>query len=300
MPVSSQAVGTVLAPVEMLASTRRLLAYAGVLEEPSDCCFNDADTENFMALPQFCVSPEWQLAIQSRKSDPDALGLTAEERRMGVHVGQDSTFHRPIRPTVQLVTRGKIGAVRQTRAGALVVSAFETSDNESGALLVSSHSTTVYRGVEVSGADLSQGQASMPPSFAPQEITRHTLPIDRFFPHRYSECADIWNPIHTERRVALAAGLPDIIVHGTALWALAGREVIRRFAPGKPASLLRLAGRFSAMVIPGSEVVLEMGEAAPTEATSAHQVGFTLYNMAGDRAISGGYAELSRSDTAAN
>ena len=34
--------------------------------------------------------------------------------------------------------------------------------------------------------------------------------------HVYTECARIWNPIHTDLAVARAAGLPGPILHGTA------------------------------------------------------------------------------------
>ena len=67
--------------------------------------------------------------------------------------------------------------------------------------------------------------------------------------HVYTECARIFNPIHTDRAVALAAGLPDIILHGTATLALAVSELIKGFADGNPARVKRLGGRFSAMVL---------------------------------------------------
>ena len=46
--------------------------------------------------------------------------------------------------------------------------------------------------------------------------------------HVYTECARIWNPIHTDRAVARAAGLPDIILHGTATLALAVSRSLAR------------------------------------------------------------------------
>jgi acyl dehydratase len=78
------------------------------------------------------------------------------------------------------------------------------------------------------------------------------FPVRRGFAHVYSECAAIWNPIHTERVVALRAGLPDIILHGTATWALAGLAVALRRAGGDPLRLRRLTGRFAAPVLPDS------------------------------------------------
>jgi len=110
--------------------------------------------------------------------------------------------------------------------------------------------------------------------------------IPREMPHSYTECADIWNPIHTEREVAIGSGLPDIILHGTATWALAGREVMRACCNGNPAGLKRLYGRFTAMVIPGSTIRVELHK--PQD----NVVGFTVYNAEGAAAVSNGVAVI--------
>ena len=47
--------------------------------------------------------------------------------------------------------------------------------------------------------------------------------------HVYSECARIWNPIHTDKKVARQAGLPDILLHGTASLALSVSAILRHF-----------------------------------------------------------------------
>jgi acyl dehydratase len=103
-------------------------------------------------------------------------------------------------------------------------------------------------------------------------------------PHVYTECASIWNPIHTERAVALAAGLPDIILHGTATWALAGREILRVYGGDDPRRLRRLCGRFRAMVLPGTEITVE--HAAARDGA----VHFVVHNHRGEPAIDQGYA----------
>jgi acyl dehydratase len=65
-----------------------------------------------------------------------------------------------------------------------------------------------------------------PPGPAAEAVT---IPIPKQMPHVHSECAGVWNPIHTERAVALAAGLPDIILHDTATWALTGLILLSRY-----------------------------------------------------------------------
>jgi acyl dehydratase len=111
-----------------------------------------------------------------------------------------------------------------------------------------------------------------------------TIAIPREMPHVYTECASIWNPIHTERAVALAAGLPDIILHGTATWALAGREILRAYADADPRRLRRLHGRFRGMVIPGTEITVEHA------ARRDGGVHFLVRNDRGEPAIDQGYA----------
>ena len=76
--------------------------------------------------------------------------------------------------------------------------------------------------------------------------------------HVYTECARIFNPIHTDRAVAIAAGLPDIILHGTATMALAVSRLVNEHLDGDPARVKRLGGRFAAMVLMPSTLRLEV------------------------------------------
>ncbi len=140
----------------------------------------------------------------------------------------------------------------------------------------------IYRGVETDASPVTDEDSSSLRSLPPPEYTETTtIPISRTFPHLYSECASIWNPIHTERRVALAAGLPDIIVHGTALWALVWKHLSQEHG-----DLSRLAGRFSAMVVPGEAVTLRTSRLDG----ETRSIAFRLDNLQGDPAINAGHA----------
>src|SRR5215831_17990681 len=74
-----------------------------------------------------------------------------------------------------------------------------------------------------------RGAASQPRNGAREWSAE--LPVAPTLAHVYSECARIWNAIHTDRAAALAAGLPDIILHGTATLALAVSAVLRHLRP---------------------------------------------------------------------
>jgi acyl dehydratase len=83
--------------------------------------------------------------------------------------------------------------------------------------------------------------------------------------HVYTECARIWNPIHTDVAFARAAGLPGLILHGTATLALAVSRVVARVLGGDPSRVRGVAVRFAGMVPMPSAVTVRGHEAGDTE-----------------------------------
>ncbi len=284
MPAHTAAAGSELDVNNVAMTARTALAYAAGIMDTSSQVFDDDRADGIIAPPQFCVSLEWP--VVNGHLSRSVVGMEPEERVRSVHASQDSIFHTPIRPGMNLTTTGTIAAIRRTRAGALTLTKLTTVDADSGDPVVTSWSSGIARDVEVIGED---ANLEHPPALpeANGAVTETTeIFIPREMPHTYTECADIWNPIHTEREVALAAGLPDIILHGTATWALAGREVIRAYCGGDPAALKRLYGRFTAMVIPGTPIRVELQE--PRDGVA----GFTVFNDQGQAAVSGGVAVI--------
>ena len=249
MPFNAALVGTRWGPLEWAATPRRVLAFRAVLAPDDAAGLDDAAAAPLEMLPMQVVAPEWLLALESR-ADP-RQALSADEARRGVHASQDTRFLRPVRAGETLTVTARLTAVRASRAGALATTVYESRVGEETVAV--STSVSVLRGVAVDGPD-SPAEADVfdTPLKAVGEPQR--IATARGFPHLYSECAEIWNPIHTERAVALAAGLPDILIHGTALWALAGL----RTAPAG-ARITRLAARFRSPAWAGQPMWLEKG-----------------------------------------
>jgi acyl dehydratase len=63
--------------------------------------------------------------------------------------------------------------------------------------------------------------------------------------HVYTECARIWNPIHADPEYARAAGLPGIILHGTATLALSISKILET----RKIEVKRVRCRFAGMVL---------------------------------------------------
>jgi acyl dehydratase len=289
MALRTSAVGQGLGESIVEVTPRMTMAYAAALGEDGECYIDDLRRGGVVAPPPFCVVLEWP--IVNGRTYREVSGTSAEEAYGSIHVLQDSRFHRLVRPADRLRTTGRVIQVRQTRAGALMVSRLTTTDAGSGDPVVTSWFGAIFLRMTVdgTGAALEEPAALRPtPGLSAAEVERAVVPIGRTLPHIYTECADIWNPIHTERKIALATKLPDIILHGTATWALTAQTLIRYRGGGDPSRLLRLAGRFHGMVIPGTDITVEH----VVDRQHPGMVQFAVRNAAGELAITHGVAEL--------
>jgi acyl dehydratase len=249
MPFNAALVGRTTAGIRWEATPRRMLAFHAALAPDSARWLDDA-AEDFAAMPMIVVSPEWALAVAGRH-DPDQT-LSQAELNRGVHAEQDSRFFEVIRPGDVLTVTARLASAWASRAGAVATTVFQAYRESDGRLVAESRSVGVYRGVDVTGGPAAPERTAEPAlDWTPTGDA--PIALARGFAHLYSEAAEIWNPNHTERRVALAAGLPDIIVHGTALWALGAVHL-----PGADvAKLRRLQARFIAPVVAAEAVRLE-------------------------------------------
>ncbi|MSO65608.1 MAG: hypothetical protein EXQ85_07425 [Alphaproteobacteria bacterium] len=286
MPVHTSAIGMAQSSVTEV-TLRWVLAYSASLGFVGPDYLHDDRGAALVVPPTFCVCLEW--AAVGSASRFNQLGLTPEEVRRGVHVLQDSTFVAAIRPGMRVRTTSEIAYIRNTRAGALVVTRLESHEEETGDLLVRSWVGSMMRGVAADASMAGQAPADViePRGELPEGAASREVFLDRGLPHIYTECARIWNPIHTERAVALAAGLSDIIVHGTATWAIAAREVVAHHAAGDMSRLRRLVSRFRAPIIPGTAITIHHARRQ-----SADGLAFSVLTERGDVALSDGFAEL--------
>jgi acyl dehydratase len=289
MGVRADGVGKSLGESTTEVTARMTMAYAAALGETEPRYLDDVRQGGLVAPPPFCVVLEWPVMSGSRYRT--VTGTSAEQAYAAIHVRQDSRFHRLVRPGDRLVTEGRLVHVRATSAGALVTSKLETRDAATAVPVVTSWFAAIFLRLGLDGPPTTLEEP--PPLRAEPEVPTTgaatiRVPIARTLPHVYTECARIWNPIHTERAVALAAKLPDIILHGTATWALAAQRLLQSYAEGDPSRLLRIAGRFHGMVVPGGEIAIEHARDPERPGT----VQFAVRNSDGDLAIAHGVAEF--------
>ncbi len=281
MPIRAAAVGSEIGPYEKAVTVRSSLAYAAGLGETADVYFDDAREGGVYAPPMMVIPLEWPASRDIRET-PE-FGATDEERRRVVHAAQDTQIHVPIRPGMSTRSFARLVAVRRIKPGTMTITRL-ILEADDGTHLATSYSSAIYRGIEIDGADNVEDEPPAWPEQTPaDDWTETAVSIAREMPHVYTECADIWSPIHTERAVALAAGLPDIILHGTATLALGIKEIVANHLNDQPARLKRFSCRFTGMVIPGTDICVR-------HATAEGGALFEVINADGAKAISQGRA----------
>lgn len=269
---------------------RWTMAYAASLGDRLTCYFDTLQPDGVVAHPLFPVCVEWPLVVAARGLTGDGV-LTAAEGVRGVHATHDLLLHRLVRAGDRLRTRLTVAGIERRRPGAYQTLRLDTTD-AGGNAVCTTWMGSLFRGVDVDGADRPATGLPAPLDVAPDRGVRQEvrIPIAAGAAHVYTECARIWNPIHTDIAVARAAGLPGLILHGTATLALAVSQVVDAEAGGDPSRVRRIMGRFGAMVLMPSEICVRVQEPAP--APSGVAVPFEVFNAAGDTAVRDGLVVL--------
>src|SRR5262249_13478437 len=271
--LSASIVGSSTGPLTQTIAARWLMAYNAALTD---------GLPRPVAHPLFAVCYEWPVSAALREQAIDAAIAP-----LSVHASHHLVIHRPPRAGDRLTTTGMVTAVLQRRSGALVTMNFATVD-DAGQPVTTTTYGSLYRGVTITdetgrpaaggGARAAAGDKATPGEAAWTE----TVTVAANAAHVYTECARIWNPIHTDDAVARAAGLPGIILHGTATLALCITRIVSRDLRGDAAGVHGVSVRFTGMVTPPSTFVLRV--VRPT----AHGIAFDAIDDHGRPILSQG------------
>jgi acyl dehydratase len=232
-------------PTAVTVDARWLMAYAAALGESDARYYDTTAPGGPVAHPLFSVCYEWPLAVALR-----AKMMDESVARRGVHAFHNLVVHRPPRSGESLRASARVIGMQRVRAGTLVVIRFSTTDRTGVAVTTTDHGS-IYRGVQLDGDEVapSAAEPAVPPVPAEGGGWQEPIDISVQLPHVYTECARIYNPIHTDAAVARAANLPAIILHGTATLALAVSRVVAHDVDGDPTRIRGVAARFTGMVM---------------------------------------------------
>ena len=276
--IPAKIVGVEVGALSQSIDARWLMAYAAGLGETDPRYYDTQAPAGPVAHAVFPVCYEWPAVLALR-----AKTLKEELSPLGVHAAYHVVIHRRPEAGDRLLTRAGVISVRPSRAGTFVLMRVSTVDRN-GRPVTTTDYGSVFRGVSTESATASAVEP-LPRLAAPAEDAVRwsgAVPVAAWAAQVYSECARIWNPIHTDVAVARAAGLPGPILHGTATLALAVSQVIARDLGGEPTRVTEIQARFTGMVaLPSRLTVRGRGRAGDL-------IAFDAVNDAGEAVLADG------------
>ena len=275
-------VGTMTVSKTTLLDSRTTMAYASSINDANPRYFDDLSERGLMVHPAIAFSLQWASRFRpDQKIDPRVAAF-------GVHASTDLRIYRPFRAGEAVTTQGKLIQKRQISPGVYNIEKYKMVSS-SGELIAELYYNGITRGGKLEGADaIVENEPELPQIevFESESLWRREILVGLHAGQQYTECAQIYNPIHTEPSVARAAGLPDIILHGSATKAMALMTVVDECLGGDAERVTRLTGQLRGMVLMDSSIAVEClaHEAIGDEV----RIAFRVVNDKGEPAISNG------------
>lgn len=262
--------------------TRYAMAYAAGINDVNPAYFDDEKPGGVTVHPGVVFSLQW--AARFRPDQP----VNMRAAPFGVHATTDLRVYRPFKVGEAITTQGCYIAKRQIKPGVYTADRYRMNASN-GELVAELYYNGITRGATLDGPDVTLEEEPAWPalgSVGNSAIWRAEIPVGLHAGQQYTECAQIYNPIHTEPSVAKAAGLPDMILHGSATKALSLSAVIDRCFDGDANRVTRLCGQLRGMVLMNSGITVE--GLAEEVVDGEKRVAFRTLNAAGEPAVSNG------------
>ncbi|XP_004527164.1 peroxisomal multifunctional enzyme type 2 [Ceratitis capitata] len=270
-------------------SSKDLILYAlGIgasLTNQNDLKFLYENHPEFTAIPTYFVQPGLLLSMTSNLV-ASALPSGNADLSNILHGEQYLEICDDIPTSGTLTTTGKVFDLMDKGSGALVVTNSDTYD-ESGRLLVKNQSSIFIVGAGKFGGKKTPIAGVIPiinaPNRNPDATIHYKTSEDQAALYRLS--GDL-NPLHIDPDFATLAGFKTPILHGLCSLGFSVRAVLAQYANNNTLLFKAVKARFSAPVIPGQTLKIDMWK-------EGKRVLYTTTVVeTGKQAIIGGYVDL--------
>ena len=280
--ITTDDVGTTTIAKTTLLDSRTTMAYASGINDVNPRYFNDLQEHGLMVHPCIAFSLQWSSRFRpDQKIDPRIAAF-------GVHASTDLRIHRPFRAGEAITTQGRLIQKKQLPPGVYNVEKYRMVASN-GELVAELYYNGITRGATLEGKDVVLEEELDSPAvreFGTKPLWTKEFPVRLHAGQQYTECANIYNPIHTEPSVAKAAGLPDIILHGSATKAIGLMAIVDECLDGDADRVTRLIGQLRGMVLMDTKLVVESW--AEDLVGDEMRIAFRVLNEAGEPAVNNG------------
>ncbi|MFX0210638.1 MAG: MaoC/PaaZ C-terminal domain-containing protein [Candidatus Hodarchaeota archaeon] len=255
----------------------RTMAFAKATNEVNPRYYES--DENRLAIPPLfpvtmLVDPMKQIAMD------DTLNL--DIFRM-VHGEQEIYYHRPLRPWDKIKTKVELNSIDVKEAGDILWAKIAGHSQEE--LVFEMRAGMFFRKPRKGERSKKKEE-----SVEREILFSKDMKVTSDQSVRYAAVSGDENPIHVDKDVAMAVGLPDIILHGLCSLAFATQAVVDELAEGDPTKVKQIKVRFSKPVLMDSTLTTE-GWLVDEDDTSK-TIAFETKNENGEAVLKLGLIEL--------
>ncbi len=298
MGLNREYIGREFTPVVFQVTEQSIHKYAWAIGARNLTYYNhngalNPDAPRGMAPPSFPVVYELPM-LEEIWSDEGLHGgkqQTARNVLMLVHGEQAMHFYKPIRPGDTITAQAKVKTIEDKGSGELIIFRV-TSTDQSGEKVVESDWGIFVRGTgsgQKPKSDMKKEQVQLGGESA--LAFRKIIRVDKDITYRYAEASNDRNPIHVDEKVAKAAGLKGIIVHGLCTMSMTMRAIIICYLDSDPSKLKSLGCRFTSPVYPGDTLVADGWEIGKKDGKTV--LGFEVTRQDDDvKVLKSGVAEV--------
>ncbi|MFW9905495.1 MAG: MaoC/PaaZ C-terminal domain-containing protein [Candidatus Thorarchaeota archaeon] len=263
-------------PIETV-DPEKTMAYAKATNE-SNSKYYEAD-ENKLAIPPLfpvtmLIDPMKQMVMD------DTFNL--DIFRM-VHGEQEILYHRPLRPWDKIKTKVELDSIDVKEAGDILWAKIRGYSQEE--LVFEMRAGMFFRKPK------KRVRSKKKEEIIEEEILiSKKMKVTSDQSVRYAAASGDTNPIHIDRDIAIAVGLPDIILHGICTLAFATQAIVDEMADGDPTKVKSIKTRFSKPVFMNDTLTTEGW--ILEESITKKIVGFKTKNEVGEAVLRHGQIEL--------
>ena len=258
VPLDPGIVGYAFPPLRRRYDARDTILYAlgvGAGERPDELAL--VYEPRLQALPTLPVAPPYA-ALAGMQT---ALGVELADV---LHGEQRLQLHRPVPCEGDAETAARVTAVWDKGPAGAIIDVTATTHVDGEPLATAVYSTFV-RGAGGFGGERGSGLRAPARDRPPDHVARErTRPGQA----RLYRLAGDPNPLHIDPEFARRAGFERPVLHGLCTYGFAVRMALHLVAGGEPARIARADARFTGIVYPGDELLLELWQDGAGEAVS--------------------------------
>jgi len=254
------------------------MAYSASIKDLANRYFDDITNNPLKVHPLFPVCLEWPSLV-------NCFDNTGLPMRSTIHGTHDLHIFKQLIPGQTYFTVAEIVGLEQIKPGTYLTWIIKTTD-ANGALVCMTYQGNIFLGGNLEQPTLQKRYPPEAPRFEKKPFPK-TIKIDATneIAHTYTECARIWNPIHTELSAAKTSGMSKPILHGTATLALAISAIVENELGSSSERISRVGCRFSFPVFLPEKLTLEIHKSNDTT------INFELLTKEGGKALQSAYIE---------